>query len=198
MRVTFRVDASEKIGNGHVYRCLSLAEGLLERGVEVDFICREHDGNLNDLIKSKSFPVTALIKPKKRNEINTYADFLGVSQTDDAEETINALQGDTTDYLILDHYALDIEWESRLKARVNNIILIDDLADSEHICDAVINQSYFSLKEHYKNLVPSHCEFLLGSQYVLLSTSFKNSRNKLLEREGWLKRILVFFTAGDD
>ncbi len=198
MRVTFRVDASGKIGNGHVYRCLSLAEGLLQKSVEVNFICREHEGNLNDLIKNKSFPVTSLIKPEKKSKTNTYADWLGVSQEDDAEETISVLQDDITDYLVLDHYALGIEWENRVKAMVNNIVIVDDLADSEHNCDVVINQSYFSIKEDYKYLVPSHCKFLLGSEYILLSKPYEEYRSKLHERDNVLKRILVFFTAGDD
>ena len=46
MRVVIRVDASIEIGSGHVIRCLTLAEILKENGVNVQFICRKHKGNL--------------------------------------------------------------------------------------------------------------------------------------------------------
>ena len=44
--IVFRVDASLKIGTGHVMRCLTLANLLKKKFVDVSFICREHKGNL--------------------------------------------------------------------------------------------------------------------------------------------------------
>jgi LmbE family N-acetylglucosaminyl deacetylase len=46
MRVVIRVDASLKMGTGHVMRCLTLAEVLKENEADVEFICRKHEGNL--------------------------------------------------------------------------------------------------------------------------------------------------------
>ena len=60
MRVSIRTDASLKIGSGHVMRCLSLAEELLKIGHEVQFICREHNGHLGNLIKKCGFTVLLL------------------------------------------------------------------------------------------------------------------------------------------
>ena len=55
MKVAIRVDASLQIGFGHVMRCLTLAQGLKDMGCEVQFITRNHSGNLNSLIESKGF-----------------------------------------------------------------------------------------------------------------------------------------------
>jgi len=44
MRVVIRVDASLKMGTGHVMRCLTLAEVLKENEADVEFICRKHVG----------------------------------------------------------------------------------------------------------------------------------------------------------
>ncbi len=200
MRVIFRVDASEKIGNGHFYRCLSLAEGLIERGAETQFICKDLDRNLNDLLKDKSIPVLSLINTKKKSELNneSYADWLGISQKEDAEETICALQGSKPDYLIVDHYALDAKWEGQIKKHVKRLILIDDLAEKQHLCDIVINQGYFSAKEDYLKLIPENCQLLLGPDYVLLSAAYKQALKKMVVRQGKLEHLLIFFTAGDD
>ena len=53
MRVVFRTDASLQIGTGHVMRCLTLATRLADRGAQVDFICRAHQGNLIGLVEQR-------------------------------------------------------------------------------------------------------------------------------------------------
>ena len=63
MKVVIRTDASTKIGSGHVMRCLTLAEGLKDRGAEVLFVCREHIGHLCDFIEGKSIKVYRLSAP---------------------------------------------------------------------------------------------------------------------------------------
>ena len=60
MKVIFRVDSSLKMGTGHVMRCLTLAQALKENGVNVEFICRKHEGNLIDKICSNGFNVHKL------------------------------------------------------------------------------------------------------------------------------------------
>ncbi len=42
----FALDASLKIGTGHVMRCLTLAEALKQQGADITFICRAHKGHL--------------------------------------------------------------------------------------------------------------------------------------------------------
>ena len=59
MKVVFRVDASLKMGTGHVMRCLTLANELKQQNHEIVFICRELTGNLILLIKH---PVLVLPK----------------------------------------------------------------------------------------------------------------------------------------
>ena len=53
MRIAIRADASRDIGTGHVMRCLTLADALRERGAQCSFICREHKGNLINLIAQR-------------------------------------------------------------------------------------------------------------------------------------------------
>jgi spore coat polysaccharide biosynthesis predicted glycosyltransferase SpsG len=63
MNVVFRVDASARMGIGHLMRCLTLAEALRERGVQTYFICREHVGNLIALLQQKAVSISVLPAP---------------------------------------------------------------------------------------------------------------------------------------
>ena len=101
MRIILRTDASLKIGSGHAMRCLTLAEELKKSGAEITFISRAHEGNLNDLIYHKGMKVVELSAPDSRSVpvgngcSNDYAEWLGVTQEQDARESINGL-GKTT------------------------------------------------------------------------------------------------------
>ena len=57
MKVIIRTDSSQKIGLGHVMRCLTLSEELRSIGVKVEFITRNHMGNISEYIKNKGFKV---------------------------------------------------------------------------------------------------------------------------------------------
>ncbi|WP_288255723.1 hypothetical protein [uncultured Prochlorococcus sp.] len=61
--VVFRVDSSLEIGTGHLYRCLNLARSFSSSNLKIVFVCRNHNGNLIDLIKNE-FQVLTLAEKK--------------------------------------------------------------------------------------------------------------------------------------
>src|SRR5699024_12326478 len=134
MRVIFRVDASTKIGTGHVMRCLVLAEQLRKRQAEVRFICCYLPGTLMQFIREQGFEVKPLAYSKKDSEHSQ--DML------DAQTTVEEIkQDDSIDYLVVDHYKLDYRWERVVKPFVGNLIVIDDLANRRHDCDCLVDQN---------------------------------------------------------
>lgn len=191
MRIAIRADASTDIGSGHVMRCLALAEKLRERKTEVIFICRELEGSLCDLIAAQRFavlrlPDTALYEMDWRQ---------------DAEQSIAACSKSwpKMDWVIVDHYHLDAKWEMFVRSVASRVMVIDDLANRDHDCDALLDQNYFpDGKQRYAALVPSSCRILLGPSYALLRQEFRSIRERLKLRPHELKRILIFFTAGND
>jgi UDP-2,4-diacetamido-2,4,6-trideoxy-beta-L-altropyranose hydrolase len=182
MKVIFRVDASLQIGSGHVMRCLTLAEVLRENGAKVKFICRKHSGNLIKKIKEKNFQVIELEVSNNTDVKLKHASWLGATQQQDADDCIDILKAEKLDWLIVDHYALDEQWQKRLKPCYEKLMVIDDLADRKHLCDILLDQTYGRNKRDYESLVHKSCKMLLGSQYALLRPEFAKWRPYSLKR----------------
>lgn len=201
MRVCFRVDASIQIGSGHVMRCMTLANGICDKGATVSFISRAHPGHLCDLIERKGFPVVRLPESHPANSgLAESARRLGATREEDLEQTKRAIRhlSDPIDWLIVDHYSLDAGWETQLRSLTRKIMVIDDLADRPHDCDLLLDQNYYrNLETRYDGLTPPGCRKLLGPSYVLLRNEFQKIKHLAKVRDGRVTRILVFLGGSD-
>ncbi len=197
MKVVFRTDASPQIGTGHFVRCRTLAFELRDRGVAVEFICREHSRQLMRSLPLESIPISLLPPPKRTATSEDYAAWLGVPQEIDARETIDALKGDRPDWIVVDHYGLDATWERLIKQHCSRILVIDDLANRPHDCDVLLDQNYFGdPQRRYAALVPQGCHQLLGPDYALLRPEYAELRRSPSPRDA-ISRVLVFFGGAD-
>jgi len=204
MHIVFRTDASLAIGHGHVMRCLTLAEGLSNRGVVVSFICRELEGHLCDLIAERGFIVSRLAGTKsalETGEAPNHAAWLCASWQDDAKETCAAIEvlGVKPEWLVVDHYAIDARWEDALCKSVARIMVIDDLADRSHKCDLLLDQNLVAnMDTRYAGKVPAGCVQLLGPNYALLQPLYAELHDRVPPRSGQVKNIFVFFSGAAD
>ena len=199
MKVIFRVDASLKIGSGHVMRCLCLAEALKENGSDVEFICRQHCGNLVKKIRSSGFNVyeLELLEESIIDNKLFHSSWLGVTQQKDASDCIDILKTATTDWLIVDHYGLDEDWQIKLKPYCKKIMVIDDLGDRSHDCNLLLDQNMGSTQAKYKGLVNQNCKILTGPNYALLRAEFSQWRDySLKRRENKLEISTLLVTLG--
>ena len=200
MNVVFRCDASILIGTGHVMRCLTLADELARQGAKCYFICREHEGNLIDLITKKGYKVYKLdaipLNNSNKGEAEStlfHSEWLGTSQAEDAKQTIDIVSDIEPKWLIVDHYALNDYWEQKLRPHCGSILVIDDLADRKHDCDVLLDQTFGRNRQDYQGLVRDHCKVLCGTTYALLRPEFSKWRQYSLERRknNTLEHILV-------
>lgn len=187
--ILFRVDASLFIGTGHVMRCLTLAHALAKQGATCRFICREHEGHLNDYIRAQGFTVLPL--PFAPSSAESHANWLGVSWQTDAAQTLNAIGTHRFDWLIVDHYALDARWETALHTAQATLMVIDDLADRPHSCALLLDPSLGHPQADYAG---SDCLQLHGPAYALLRPEFAALRAESLQRRAagaGLKTLLI-------
>ncbi len=195
MKVIFRVDASLQMGIGHVMRCLTLAKVLKENGANIEFICCKHEGNLIDKIRLNGFNVSELELTAENKVDNKlfHSHWLGKTQQQDAKECISILKLSKVDWLIVDHYGIDEDWQKDLQAYYDKLMVIDDLTDRKHQCDVLLDQTFGREQKDYKALVPKSCELLLGSQYALLRLEFFKWRQYSINRRKYpvFKQLLI-------
>ncbi|MDR2006612.1 MAG: UDP-2,4-diacetamido-2,4,6-trideoxy-beta-L-altropyranose hydrolase [Acidaminococcales bacterium] len=194
--IVFRVDSSAQIGGGHLMRCLTLAE-MLKKEAKITFVCRDLPGNTAFLAESRGFDLKLMPFHGESPALGGYEKWLTIPPDMDAAETQEAVR-EKAACLVVDHYALGLEWERKLRPYTEKIIVIDDLADKPHDCDILTNQSFEpELSQKYDGLTPAGCRKFLGREYALLREEFYLARKSLRRRTGELRNVLIFFGGGD-
>jgi UDP-2,4-diacetamido-2,4,6-trideoxy-beta-L-altropyranose hydrolase len=174
MKIVFRADASLQIGTGHVMRCLTLAGALTARGVECHFICREHEGNLIELVRSRGHNVHALSGViDEQGDRARSRSFLGKIQPA---------------WIIVDHYELDEKWEKAVNSNNAYLMVIDDMTNRPHVCDLLLDQNLGRHATDYKDLVPARARVLAGPRFALVRPEFTAKRKSLeaTPKKNWL------------
>jgi UDP-2,4-diacetamido-2,4,6-trideoxy-beta-L-altropyranose hydrolase len=209
MKVAFRADASLQMGSGHVMRCLTLADALKAQGADCHFISREHPGHLLEVIGQRGYKANSLVahvqpaqeaiksivkESSSPQQEPAHAAWLGSTWQTDAQETTAILVSLQSDWLVVDHYALDQRWEEALAPHYRKLLVIDDLADRPHRCDLLLDQNLGSQPEHYAPWLPAHCQVLTGPHYALLRPEFAELRPYSLQRrqaQPALRQLLI-------
>ena len=213
MKVALRTDASMRIGTGHLMRCLTLADALRGAGARTRFVCRTLPHGLNEVVIGRGHELVELPSVSgsgggdgraapvaSPHTAVAHAAWLGATQDEDAAATCDALgDGGSWDWLVVDHYAIDTRWETRLRAAARRILAIDDLADRRHDCDALLDQNlHAGMHARYDGLVPDACVRLVGPRHALLRPAFAAARAGLRTRGDEVRRVLVFFGGIDE
>ncbi|WP_157670894.1 UDP-2,4-diacetamido-2,4,6-trideoxy-beta-L-altropyranose hydrolase [Chitinibacter sp. GC72] len=181
MKVLIRADASSTIGAGHVMRCLTLAAALRKCHVEVTFACADLAGHIIDTVYASGFEVVSLhgLYPldwqAEVQELQTKLDVV-------------------FDWLIVDHYQLDWEWERAIRHLARRIMVIDDLCNRRHDADILLDQNLCATPQLYQRWLSKSCRLLLGARFVLLRPEFAEFKVAIKPE---LTRIVVNFGAAD-
>jgi UDP-2,4-diacetamido-2,4,6-trideoxy-beta-L-altropyranose hydrolase len=195
--VAVRVDASARMGTGHLKRCLALAQALQSAGAAVHFVVRPIDAVAAQVLSGTPWPVHWLSQPGNEPTVEPLTQFLttdgpappthadepphapwaGVGWTRDARETITALQTQQPDWLVLDHYAFDARWHQAVtQALGSRLLVIDDTADRSVAADALLDQNWHA--DHrlkYAGRVRAAPRWLCGPRFALLGTAYRDA-----------------------
>jgi UDP-2,4-diacetamido-2,4,6-trideoxy-beta-L-altropyranose hydrolase len=182
-------------------RCLTLADALAARGGRCLFVSREHEGALFGAIHERGRAVAALplMEPQVASSAEpqlAHAAWLGADWREDAAQTKAALGDASVDWLIVDHYALDIRWERELRPFCKRLMVIDDLADRAHDCDLLLDQNLGRAVKDYATLVPKTARILAGPRFALLRPEFAAKRAESLARRAQPKLRNILVTMG--
>jgi UDP-2,4-diacetamido-2,4,6-trideoxy-beta-L-altropyranose hydrolase len=161
-------------------RCLALADAIRRDGAECHFATT-----------SESFAtVPGLLKSGYR--------CVELEHQTDVRSLRSAVPAGC-DWLVVDHYGWGSELEASCRPWARNILVIDDLANRAHDCDILLDQTFGRTPDAYRDLVPTGCNLLVGSQYALLRSEFAAWRPRSLARRGTatLRRVLVSMGLSD-
>lgn len=194
MRVAFRVDASIRIGSGHVMRCLVLADRLRAAGASCHFVMREHDGHLGSTVELRGHVLNLLPRTEAAPTSSGHAAWLGAAWETDADESLSQLANGRFDWLVVDHYGLDLAWETRLRGAARHLLVIDDLANRPHRGELLLDQNLGRKAQDYAALAPDRMHRLIGPRYAMMQTGFAALRAAAVARRQALRspqRLLI-------
>ncbi len=209
MLIGIRVDASLKMGTGHTYRMLTLAHKLKSKGHKVFFVSRKLKGNLIDFVRN-SFELLELPEPKTNECNNTHcshAKWLEVDYSKEINQSYNAIKAhleqsgqQKLDWLVIDHYALEKEYQLAMQSLAVRCLQVDDLADRAHHVDILLDQNYYQQgSTRYDGLLPQETLRLCGPSFALLRDDFSLCRKQLEPyEERFAKHQVVLFFGGID
>ena len=203
MNIAIRVDASEKIGVGHLSRCQTLAERLVAKNCKVIFVCRDFGDTFLRRIRKSLFDVVVLPSPTTADTCaatsnpGSHGDWLATKWEEDAKQTSEALSNcENIDWLVVDHYGIDIRWQRVMRNLAKGIFVIDDLADRQMDCELFLDQSYCGTdRDRYTALLPTGCTRFIGPKNMLLGKEFGAAPKRTPHQP--VKRILVSFGGTD-
>jgi len=175
--VVIVANASVSAGGGHLRRCMVLGEALVAAGWKV--MLALSDAAFAHLLSATQPKIEVVV-------VREYA-----------AEALAAAFPDGCELLIVDHYGLDASFESACRSWARRILVVDDLADRQHDCDVLVDQTPGRMISDYQALVPSSCKILAGPQYALLHRNFGVLRNPRRPTSERVQRGLISFGATD-
>jgi len=197
--VLLRADGSERIGTGHLRRCLVLASALRQAGLKPVLVTRAQDGVAPDVLAGQSLDVVWL--PAQAAPDRAEARLDPSTQRQDALAFLEAAApwaaAGQVAGVVVDHYGLDAHWHGAIRDMLSSrIAVIDDLANRPLDADVLIDANWHPApKERYAPHLNRDATTLLGPAYALLADRFRLSPPSPIETT---VRSIGIFVGGTD
>lgn len=179
--VAIRVDASSVIGTGHLKRCLSLAQALIEAGADVRFVCRAQDAVAAKVLGHSGVRTLWLCAPAQAftpaPDAPPHAAWAGVPQVQDAADTTQTLADWRPDTVVVDHYAFDARWHQAVRDALGcRLLVIDDTADRTLDADALLDHNWApNHRIKYAGRLQREPLWLCGPRFALLASAYRGA-----------------------
>ena len=174
--VLIRVDGNSRIGLGHIYRGLALAE-ILKGKYLIEFITR----------------IDTIVSPLQESGFN-YSFIPDIVKFVDEPNWIKDNYSKET-IIVLDGYEFNQKYQQKIKDLNFKLVYIDDLARGVQKADLVINHSPGVKAGDYKTA--AYTKLALGLNYALLRKSFIEFNRKKAKQNSKIKNIFISFGGAD-
>lgn len=155
MALLICADAQPQIGTGHLRRMLTWAEALIQQDAQITLQTSALGADIA-AASSLDLPI--------------------ITATCTPQDVAMTLQQDRFDGVILDNYHWTATAETPLRAHVPFIAVVDDLANRAHDADLLLDQNAHHSADDYDHLLPAACTRLVGGDYCLLASPFREDR----------------------
>ncbi len=174
--VGIRVDMGGKIGSGHYFRCLAIAQQLQKQKKKVVFLVK----NKTELLKHKNEKIPHIQLQKGSEQIR-------IKHCKKLADKIKLFIIDLPSYN---------ELYSKELGKNNKIIIFDDVGNKKLDCDVIINGTVIEKFQRY-NIKNQNTKICLGPKYLILRDQFyKTNKNHNVSIS--IKKILVTFGGNDE
>ena len=187
MNLLIRADANHKIGNGHVMRCIALAQTWKDRGGSVTFLSCCDSNSLRQRIVDEGFEFIRIEKscPEPADIDMVLKKISAISQ-----------QKSNGTWFVLDGYHFNSKYQRAIREAGHRLLVIDDTAHLDYyFADIILNQNIGAVQSKYS--CSPQTRLLLGNQYVLLRSEFmarKEGKRQIPER---VRHVLVTLGGSD-
>lgn len=186
MKLLIRADGDEKIGTGHVMRCLALAQAWQGAGGTVGYVVSSMTPALQNrlLIENISvYPMTAV-----------------PGGPQDAAQFVAVAQETKADWLVVDGYQFSGGYQTAVSQSGIPLLWIDDFGHAApYTASLILNPNIYGAPKLYPQRLPA-TGLLMGCDYCLLRKEFWHWQGNLPQRthrEGPGHRVLVTLGGSD-
>jgi len=152
-----RCDAGAAIGNGHIMRCLALAQAWRRHGATM-FAFNQIGPEITERLQTEGFATSRITSE--------------IGSIEDARETIAAARIRQASLVCLDGYQFGSDYQSEIKQAGHRLLVIDDVSSvSQYHADWILNQNLYARSEHYTGKA-GDAQLMLGPRYALLRSEF--------------------------
>jgi len=178
-KVLVRVDGGNKLGMGHVMRCITLARELKKKNIEVFFVCADEKPKL--IIKNNGFEIMVLKKGKQ--EMNC-----------ELPEMIEIINKTDANLCIIDSYFATNDYYMQIQKHIP-LVVIDGKSECASEVSVIINPNINANKRLYYARGIKQAKMLCGINYSFIRSTFIEKRRKNLNEK--VNNILLTVGGSD-
>jgi UDP-2,4-diacetamido-2,4,6-trideoxy-beta-L-altropyranose hydrolase len=178
-----RADANVAMGSGHIMRCLALGQAWQEFGGQVVFASAEW--------------TPAIVRRLEEGGVGFRTIESVCASAADARELIGLAGECCAEWIAIDGYQFDSEYQFAIKRSGARLLCIDDIGKCSPYCaNVVLNQNLYASARMYANR-DRGTALLLGTEYLLLRREFAAWQRSKEHHAVIAKHVLVTMGGSD-